>query len=98
MLKISTFETKTQRQVIVEGRLVPPLVSELLFIVQQQRDLADAEGRELIVDMRDLRSISQEGENVLLQLLREGIRFSVSGAFTRLVLKHVSRRMAVATS
>jgi hypothetical protein len=42
--------------------------------------------------MNNLSAISQEGENVLLDLLSEGIKFRCHGVFTKLILKQLAQR------
>ena len=90
MLKISIIEGQTQRRLIVEGKLVGPWAAELKSACEKAR--ADLQARELVLDMKHLTAISQEGENVLLDLLNHGIKFRCCGVFTKHVLKQLSRR------
>jgi hypothetical protein len=39
-----------------------------------------------------LTAITEDGENVLLELMKEGARFHSSGVFTKQVLKRLARR------
>ena len=90
MLKISLVDNARQRLVIVEGKLVAPWTAELRAACQEAR--ADLDGRELVIEMKHVTTISQEGENVILELINEGIRFRCHGVFTKLVLKELTRR------
>ena len=90
MLKISTIESHTQRRLIVEGQLVGPWAAELKSACENAR--ADLRARELVLDLNHLTGISQEGENVLLELLNDGIKFRCHGVFTKHVLKQLNRR------
>jgi hypothetical protein len=45
-----------------------------------------------MIDLRCLTATSQEGEEVLLQLLSEAVKFHASGAFTKLVMKQLSQK------
>ena len=90
MLKISIVEGHTQRRLIVEGKLVGPWAAELKSACEKAR--ADLHPRELVLDMKHLTAISQEGENVLLELLNDGIKFRCWGVFTKHVLKQLNRR------
>ena len=92
MLKISTIERPTRRRLIVEGNLVGPSVAKLKGACETAK--ADLRGRELVVDMKYLMVISQEGENLLLELMGNGIKFRSSGIFTKHVLKQLSQRAA----
>lgn len=90
MLKISMIEGKQERRLIVEGKLVGPWAAELKSVCEETRH--DLGGRGLVVDMRHLTAISQEGENVLFELIQTGVKFRCQGVFTKHVLKQVARR------
>jgi hypothetical protein len=90
MLKISITECPTERRVIVEGRLVGPWAAELGGACEKAN--ADLFGRKLVIDMRHVTAISKEGENVLFELIRRGIKFRSRDVFTKHVLKQVARR------
>jgi endonuclease III-like uncharacterized protein len=86
MLKITVVQGRRQRRLIVEGRLIAPWAAELTSAYETAR--TDLEDRELVVDLRSLTGISPEGEAVLLQLVREKVRF-LCGVYTREVLKQL---------
>jgi hypothetical protein len=90
MLKISIIEGDTQRRLIVEGKLVGPWAAELRGACEKAN--TDLFKRGLVIDMRHVTAISQEGENVLLELIQKGIKFRCRGVFTKHVLKQVARR------
>ncbi len=81
MLKISVLESRTERRLILEGKLLALWVSELRTACE--RAAADLDGRELVIDLKNLTAISQEGEDVLLDLMNDRIRFRDSGVFTK---------------
>ena len=86
MLKITVVQGRRQRRLIVEGRLIAPWAAELTRAYETAR--TDLEDRELVVDLRRLTGISPEGEAVLLQLVREKVKFRC-GVYTREVLKQL---------
>jgi hypothetical protein len=90
MLKISIIEGHTERRLIVEGKLVGPWVAELRSACENVN--TEIFARKLVVDMRHLTAISQEGENVLFELIQKGVKFRCRGVFTKHVLKQVARR------
>ena len=90
MLKISLIDSARQRRLVVEGKLVAPWAAELRNACQEAR--ADLDGRELVVEMKHITMISQEGENVIVELINEGIRFRCRGIFTKHVVKELTRR------
>ena len=89
MLKITVVESRRQRRLIVEGRLIAPWAAELASAYETAK--TDLEERELVVDLRSLTAISPEGEAVLLQLMHEKARF-LCGVYTREVLKELARK------
>ena len=90
MLKISIIEGHTQRRLIVEGRLVGPWVAELRGACEKAN--TDLFGRKLVIDMKHVSAISQEGESVLFELIQQGVKFRCRGVFTKHVFKQVARR------
>jgi len=90
MLKVSLVDNAKQRRVIVEGKLIAPWTAELRNACQEAR--ADLRGRELVIEMNHVTTISQEGENVILALINRGIRFRCQGVFTKHVVKELTRR------
>jgi hypothetical protein len=91
MLKISLIDSVRQRRLIVEGKLIAPWAGELRSAYEEAR--ADLCGRELVIEMKHITSISQEGENVILELINGGIRFRCQGVFMKHVLKQLTRRV-----
>jgi hypothetical protein len=90
MLKITVVEDQRRRRVIVEGKLIAPWAAELTSAYQAAR--ADLQDRELIVDLRSLTAIGPEGEDVLLPLMREEVKF-LGGVY----MKEVLRQLGVKT-
>ena len=90
MLRISVCEGRNKRRLLLEGKLIAPWATELRTACEKAK--TDLDGRELVVEMNNLSAISQEGENVLLDLLSEGIKFRCHGVFTKFILKQLARR------
>lgn len=91
MLKISIVERKKQRRLVVEGRLVAPWSDELKAACERAGSGLD--GRELVIDLKNLTMINQQGENLLLELMKQGGKFRGCGVFTKEILKQVARRL-----
>ena len=91
MLKISIVEGRKQRRLVVEGRLVPPWSGELKAACERAGSGLD--GRELVVDLKNLTTISQQAENLLFELMKQGVRCRGCGVFTNEILKQVARRL-----
>jgi anti-anti-sigma regulatory factor len=91
MLKISIVEGRKQRRLVVEGKLVAPWSDELKAACE--RAGSGLNGRELVIDLKNVTPISQQGENLLLELMKQGVRFRGCGVFTNEILKQVARRL-----
>ena len=91
MLKISCVEGRKQRWLVVEGRLVAPWSDELKAACE--RAGAGLDGRELAIDLKNVTTISQEGENLLLELMQQGLKCQGCGVFTNEILKRLGRRL-----
>src|SRR6202034_4583058 len=90
MLKISVIDNDRRRRLIVERKLIAPWAAELQSACERAR--ADLGGRELVIEMKHVTTISQEGENLILELISGGIRFRCHGVFTKHVVKELTRR------
>jgi hypothetical protein len=90
MLKISLIDGVRRRRLILEGKLMAPWAIELRRACEEAK--ADLLDRELVVEMKHVTTISQEGENVIVDLLNGGIKFRCDGVFTKHVLKQLTRR------
>ena len=91
MLKISIVDTPSHRRLVIEGKLIAPWAAELGKVWQDAP--ADLNGRELVIDVKGLTAIAEDGEDVLLELMKEGARFRSSGVFTKHVLKQLARKV-----
>jgi hypothetical protein len=90
MFKISVVDSWTRRRLILEGKLVAPWTTELRTFCEKAR--ADLNERELVIDIKHLKAISQEGENLLLELMKDRVAFRY-GVFTKHVLAQLARRL-----
>ena len=88
MLKISVVEAPKQRRLVVEGALIAAWAAELRSVCRRSQ----GDGRELIVELRDLTAINDEGEMVLLELMCDGIKIRHRGLFAKHVLDELARR------
>ena len=90
MLRISISDTRSQRRLVVEGKLVPPWTTELRNTYHDAK--TDLGGRELVVDLKNLTIISHEGEDLVAELISQGAQFRGCGLFARLLLRQLSAR------
>ena len=88
MFKISFVDGPRQRRMVVEGILVPPWTEELASEFEMAR--TDLQGRELVVDLKGLTTVSAEGKNVLLQLMKTNTKLRY-GVYLRELLRQIAR-------
>ena len=91
MLKISTIDTKSERRLVVEGKLVEPWLAEFKRTWGSARE--GLEGRKLVIDLQSVTVIGGEGESVLFELMREGAKFSCAGVLTKHLLRRLAHRL-----
>jgi hypothetical protein len=90
MLKISITDTRTQRRLVLEGKLIAPWVAELRAVWTRVK--VELNGRELVIDMGNVITVSQEAENTLLEMMGEGATFRCRGVLTKHVVQQLARR------
>jgi hypothetical protein len=90
MLKISTIDGAKQRRLVLEGKLTGPWVAELLTAWKAAN--AGLEDYQLIVDLRNVTFISEEGEDALFELMSKGTKCCCAGVLTKHVLQQLTRR------
>jgi hypothetical protein len=90
MLKISVIDRRTERWLVLEGKLVAPWVAELRTAWQTASGLVA--GPALVVDLRNVTAISQEGENALLELMSYGAKFRCSGVLIKHLIQELARK------
>src|ERR1700733_12105024 len=90
MLKISVVDSPTELRLILEGKLIAPWGGELRTAWKTINE--EIEGRVVVIDMGNVAIISQEGENVLLELMNAGAKFRCSGVVTKHVIEELRRR------
>ena len=90
MLKISVIDRRTERRLVLEGKLIAPWVAELRTAWHAANGKIGAPA--LVVDLRNVTAISQEGENALLELMGDGAKFRCSGVLIRHLIRELARR------
>jgi hypothetical protein len=90
MLKISILDTPSHRRLVLEGKLITPWVTELDTAFEKAR--ADLDGRDLVIELKNLTAINQEGENLFLRLMISGVKFRGCGVFSKHLLKLLALR------
>lgn len=89
MLKISIVDTQAQHRLVLEGAIISPWAAELK--VAWGKAQIEARGRKVVLDFKNVTRISAEGEEVLLELVKEGAKFYSGGVLTRHILQQLTR-------
>ncbi len=90
MFKISIVETDSLRRLVLEGKLVRPWTAEVESTWRRAGE--HLRGRKLVIDLTNVTLISQDGENILLRLMRDGAEFLCRDVFTKHLLRNLARR------
>jgi anti-anti-sigma regulatory factor len=90
MFKISIIEERSERRLVLEGKLVRPWTSEVENAWKGAAE--NLQGRRLVVDLTNVTHIGDDGEGTLFKLMREGAQFSCRGVLTKHVLKQLARK------
>ena len=88
MLKISVIDSHSERQLVLEGKLVEPWTAELRNACEQARE--DLEGRDLLINLKQLTVISFEGQALLASLMAKGFKFRPGNVFAKQVMRQVA--------
>lgn len=91
ILSIAVADDCTQRRLVVEGQLINSTASELRIACEKARSELNA--RELVIELNRLTAINQEGENLVLELMRAGVTIRSQCAFTKHILAELARRI-----
>jgi hypothetical protein len=90
MFRISAIETRSQRTLVVEGKLIEPWIDQLGTAWRNAGK--GLEGRKLVINLNNLTVLSSAGEEAILDLMTQGARFSCCGVLNRHVLKQLARK------
>lgn len=92
MLRITLSETASEQRWILEGRLTESSIEDLVASWRAIRCRTPTQA--CVVDLNQVTFIDREAEQVLLMMMREGVRFLATGLYTRHLLDSLSARMA----
>jgi anti-anti-sigma regulatory factor len=89
MLRIAIRSTQDQDTWILEGRLAGQVVNELTASWRQRHDRG---GRRFVVNLVDVTSVDERGEQALMAMMMDGAEFVVRGVYTKGLLESLSER------
>ncbi|HET9845589.1 MAG TPA: hypothetical protein VFQ02_07540 [Nitrospira sp.] len=85
MLKITTHVSDDSTQITLEGRLAGPWIDELERCWRESEQTAA--GRQLIVDLRGVTFVEQEGKALLTRMCQAGADFLATGCCMRSIVE-----------
>lgn len=89
MLRIAIRSTQDQDTWILEGRLAGQVVNELTAFWRKRRDRGS---RKSVVNLVDVTSVDERGEQALMAMMMDGAEFVVRGVYTKGLLESLSER------
>ena len=87
MLKITLIETPDEQKLVLEGKLIASDLSELKIAWEGAN--GKREMRRRVVDLRDTTFIDPSGEQILMEMKRQGAQFIACGVCTPHQLKRL---------
>lgn len=92
MLRTIITEAPSEQTWTLQGRLCGPWAADLQQKWEETR--STRLGRSCVVDLEDVISVDQTGENALLEMATEGARLTTSRAYMKYILEslHVAQQ------
>jgi len=91
MLRISIRNSKTERLLVLEGKVIAPWTSELIKAACEDPENQPVSNR-LVIDLSGVTDISLDGEETLHFLMVKGAQFRGGGVFIKQVLEQLAQR------
>ena len=91
MLRISIRKSKTERLLVLEGKVIAPWTSELIKAACEDAEDHPVSNR-LVIDLSGVTDISLDGEEALHFLMVKGAQFRGGGVFIKQVLEQLAQR------
>lgn len=81
-------ETTSEQRWTLQGRLAGPWVAQLQSCWTEAQ--ADRAGRACVIDVTNLTSVDQRGEELLQAMISEGAKFRACGVYIKHVLENLT--------
>jgi ABC-type transporter Mla MlaB component len=72
----------------LQGRLAGQVVDELISAWRKTR--SERSGRKCVVDLVDLTSVDESGEQALMEMMADGVEFAAKGVYTKSLLESLA--------
>lgn len=90
MLKITTHSSEASTRITVEGRLVGPWVGELERCWRESE--RSATGRPVVVDLRGVTFVEQEGKTLLSRMCQSGAELLATGCCMKSIVEDAKKQ------
>jgi len=90
-MRISTIETRKERRLVLEGKLITPWTPEVKSACENARQ--NLKGRAFVVHLSGLTVIDEQAQNLIAGLMSEGVKFRGRGVFAKQVLRQIARKL-----
>ncbi len=90
MLRVTIHDSRTERRVLLEGKLAGPCVSEFESIWKQARGACQA--CSFVIDLSEATVIDASGKVVLMAMISEGARLTGKGVYTECLVNDLTQK------
>jgi ABC-type transporter Mla MlaB component len=90
MLRIEIQRTPHTDMWILYGTLAGDVVDELKLAWEKERTVLM--GRKCVIDLMEVTSVDERGEQVLLEMMRDNVRFIARGVYSTNLLENLRTR------
>jgi anti-anti-sigma regulatory factor len=95
MLRITVTESASEQRWILQGRLAGSSIEELTENWRSNR--LHQTGKNCVVDVDGVTSIDKDGEQVLLMMIKDGVKFVARGLYTKHLLESLSGQIVTSS-
>ncbi len=89
MLRITITKANERTTLRLEGKLTGPWVGELERAWTNSQ--AEAQGAPYVVDLSEMTFVDAEGQKLLAQMHRQGVKLKTSGCMNRSIVERIER-------
>lgn len=90
ILRIATQRAGNVEKWVLFGSLSGRMAEEVAVSWKNTR--CERNGRECVIDLTEVTSVDERGEQVLMEMMRKGVRFVVRGLYLRTLLETLGER------
>jgi threonine dehydrogenase-like Zn-dependent dehydrogenase len=93
MVRVTVNDNDAELELLVEGKLTWPCVSELQAVWNQTRQSHG--GRKVVIDLSGMTTIDASGKEALMRMIRQGARLASMGVYNRYPIQELVNKALV---